>query len=414
MFDYDNWQELFSTLTRNKLRTFLTAFGVFWGIFMLVVMLGAGNGLRNGAAKGFDGFATNRFFIWSQSTSIPYKGFKAGRDFDFENGDIEALRKQVPECEVISARNQKGEYGNNSAVTRGVRSGNFGIMGDFPELTKVQPIKNLKGRFINPIDISQRRKVAVIGRKVYEALFGKEPDALGKTIRISGIDFAVVGIIMSDKDRETANNIFLPFSTFQQVFNIGKKIGWFSIKSRSDVPCSETEKKVIRVLAQRHAISPDDKSAIGHWNAQEEWDKMNGLFTGIRVLVWIVGTGTLMAGIIGVSNIMLIVVRERTREIGIRRAIGASPLRILLQILTESVFLTTLAGYAGLLAGVWLLETVSNQLGEEGTDMFVNPSVDAGVMLSALAILIVGGLFAGLIPASRAIKMSTVDALRGE
>jgi putative ABC transport system permease protein len=416
MFDLDNWQELFGTLRRNKLRSFLTAFGVFWGIFMLVVMLGAGRGLQNGATRGFTGFATNSFFLWAQSTSVPYKGFKSGREFDFENDDIEALKKNVPECEIISARNQKGDFGNNSAVTHGTRAGSFQVLGDFPQFLQIQPVKKLEGRFINPLDIRFNRKVAVIGKKVVETLFGKDTAVIGQSIGIAGIPFLVVGVIRTAKSKEdeTLESIYLPFTTFQRTFNMGKRVGWFSITSKEGIPCSITEEKAMKVLAERHSISPEDKSAIGHWNKQEQFNKMQNLFTGIRMLVWIVGTGTLLAGIIGVSNIMLIVVRERTREIGIKRAIGASPRVILLQILSESVFLTLLAGYFGLISGIFLMEGISSQLGEEGTDMFVNPSVDLFVALTSMGILVMGGLLAGLIPALRAIRIQTVEALRAE
>jgi len=416
MFDLDNWQELFGTLRRNKLRSFLTAFGVFWGIFMLVVMLGAGRGLQNGATRGFTGFATNSFFLWAQSTSVPYKGFKSGREFDFENDDIEALKKNVPECEIISARNQKGDFGNNSAVTHGTRAGSFQVLGDFPQFLQIQPVKKLEGRFINPLDIRFNRKVAVIGKKVVETLFGKDTAVIGQSIGIAGIPFLVVGVIRTAKSKEdeTLESIYLPFTTFQRTFNMGKRVGWFSITSKEGIPCSITEEKAMKVLAERHSISPEDKFAIGHWNKQEQFNKMQNLFTGIRMLVWIVGTGTLLAGIIGVSNIMLIVVRERTREIGIKRAIGASPRVILLQILSESVFLTLLAGYFGLISGIFLMEGISSQLGEEGTDMFVNPSVDLFVALTSMGILVMGGLLAGLIPALRAIRIQTVEALRAE
>ena len=416
MFDYDNWQEIVSTIKKNKLRSILTAFGVFWGIFMLLIMLGSGKGLENGTTSDFEGFATNSFYIWAQSTSKPYKGFKPNRSFDFVNDDIEAIRTQVPEAIVVSARNQIGDYGGNTEVVHKNKGGSFNVMGDFPDFLQIQPIKNLQGRFINQTDIGDKRKVVVIGNRVQETLFEKGDDPLNQYIRINGIYFRVVGCFKSEKTNdggELASSIFVPFSTFQQSFNYGNRVGWFSIVSRKDVPVTITQEKVMKLLKQRHSIAPDDKLAIGSWNPQLELDKMNGLFAGIRILIWIVGTGTLLAGVIGVSNILLIVVRERTQEIGIKRALGARPINIVSQIMAEAVFLTSIAGYVGLLAGVALIEFVSKQMKDE-VGMFRRPEINFSVAIAALCILIVGGLIAGIIPAMRAVRITPVKALRGE
>jgi putative ABC transport system permease protein len=414
MFDYDNWQEIFSTLKKNKLRSILTAFGIFWGILMLIVMLGCGNGLQNGASSDFSGFATNSFYLWTQSTSKPYKGFKRNRTFDFNNSDIQAIKDNIKEVEIASPRNQLGDYGSSANVIRGNKSGSFSVMGDYPEFTAIQPIKNLKGRFINHLDLIDKRKIAIIGNRSKDVLFGKEEDPINKYIKINGIYFLVVGHFKSEKTNdggELAESIFIPFTTFQNAFNSSNKVGWFSITSKEKIPASIAQEKVLEFLKQRHQIAPDDKQAIGSWNPQEELLKMQGLFLGIRILIWIVGIGTLLAGIIGVSNIMLIVIKERTREIGIKRAIGANPNKIIIQILTESIFLTVIAGYLGLLSGLLLLEFISNNLKDENA-MFRSPEVNLNITLIALLILVIGGLLAGLIPSRRAVKITPVNALR--
>ena len=416
ILDSDNWQEIFATLRKNRLRSFLTALGVFWGIFMLVVMIGAGKGLRNGATSDFSDFATNSFYLWTQVTSKPYHGFKRGRNFDFNNEDVMAIRKQIPEADVISARNQLGDYGGNSNVIHGIHSGSFSVMGDFPDVLAIQPIRKIKGRFLNQRDIQENRKVCVIGDRVENVLFDKERQVLGKYIQINGVFFQVVGHFKSEKTNdggELAQTIFVPFTTFQRAFHLGNRVGWFSITSKPGVPCDITEKKTIALLAKRHDVHPDDDLAIGHWNAEAEFSKMNGLFNGISTLIWIVGTGTLLAGIIGVSNIMLIVVRERTREIGVKRALGARPLEVVSQVLLESVFLTSTAGYLGLLCGLGLITAIGNLLGPD-VPMFRNPEVNLNVVLTALGLLVAGGLLAGLIPALKAVKIRPVEALRTE
>ena len=416
MFDLDKWQEIFATMKKNPLRTTLTAFGVFWGILMLIIMLGSGKGLQNGAMGDFDGVATNSFFVWAQKTTKPYMGMQPGRMFHYTNGDAEAL-KSIPELAVVCPRNQLGGYESANNVVRGNKTGSFTVMGDYPQLYSIQPLKITSGRFLNDPDLSEKRKVAVIGSKVRDILFDKNEDPLEKYITVNGIFFKVVGTFKpngsGEQTEEQANTIFLPFTTFQHAFDLGDRVGFFAITSRADVACSVSEEKTIAVLKSRHKIAPDDQLAIGQWNMEKEFNKVNGLFIGISWLVWIVGTGTLIAGVIGVSNIMLIVVKERTKEIGIRRALGAPPLAIVSQIILESVFLTSFAGYFGLVAGVGLLELVSSALGNSG-GMFRHPEVDFSVAMKALAILVVAGALAGFMPAKRAISVSTVDALRGE
>jgi len=420
IFDRDSWQEIAHTLKQNKLRSFLTAFGVFWGIFLLLIMSGAGRGLQNGAMDDFSDLATNSVFIWTRPTTIPYKGFPRGRRFYFNNDDIKALREQIPEIQYLGPRNQLGGHRGVTNVTRGLKDGAFNINGDYPEyrLIKLMPID--RGRFINNLDMRERRKVAVIGTRVREVLFEKEENPLGQYILVQGVYFKVVGVFSSnsegDKAEEETQTVFIPFTTFQHAFNLGKRVMWFSITSRPDVPATVVEKKAIALLAERHQISPDDQTAFGRHNVEKDFRKMVNLFNGINILIWFVGTSTLIAGVIGVSNIMLIVVKERTREIGIRRAIGATPFNILMQIMSESVLLTSISGYIGLFSGVGIIELVSYALSATGSkiDYFKNPEIDFKVAIIALSILVVSGMVAGLIPGQKAISIRPVEAIRVE
>lgn len=418
IFDSDNWQEIFATIKKNKLRTTLTAFGVFWGIFMLVIMLGSGNGLRNGVMKDFEGNATNSFFIWGQKTSKPYKGMKPGRRINYNNKDLLALN-QIEGLEVVAPMNQLGGYGGDNNVVRGLKTGSFSVMGEFPNIRRIDVINLEKGRFFNDNDIAEFRKVCVIGSRVAQMLFNKDEKPIGQYIRISGVYFMVIGVTKDagsgNSGREQTEKIHIPFTTFQKAFNYGDQVGWFAIRSKNSLPALEAEEKVMAVLKELHQIAPEDKMAIGHWNMQKEFDKMNGLFAGIEILVWIVGIGTLIAGVIGVSNIMLIVVKERTKEIGVKRALGATPFSVLMQIMLESVFLTALAGYSGLVAAVGLLEGISSMIpDDEGSSMFKNPEIDLHIALVALLVLVVSGALAGLIPGTRAVNINPVDALRAE
>ena len=415
--DLDHWTEIYAALAKNKLRTALTAFGVFWGIFMLMVLLGSGEGLRNGVTSNFAGSAPNAFYMWTQRTTKPYRGLPPGRGFDYRNADIEAIRQQVPEADVIAPMNQLRGFRGGNSVVRGLKSGGFQVMGVYPQVRKIDYIRIPEGRFINRLDLAEGRKVAVIGDRVREVLFEEDEEAIGETIRVNGVTFKVVGVFESGSTGEQAmreaEKIYTPFTSFQRAFNYGDEVGWFAITARPDVPASEVEEKVAALLRQRHRIHPDDTRAIGSWNMEVEYNKFQGLYGGISTLVWLVGIGTLAAGVIGVSNIMLIVVKERTKEIGLRRAIGATPMSITLQIIMESIVLTGLAGYVGLLAGIGLVEGVNVALASAGanTQMFQNPGVSLGHAGTALAILIVCGALAGLIPARRAIAISPVEAL---
>jgi len=420
VFDLDHWQEIWHTLKGNKVRTFLTAFGVFWGIFMLVVMLGSGNGLQNGVYREFTGIATNSFFVWTQRTSKPWKGLPAGRGFYMTNEDHAAIREQLPEARIVAPRNQLRGYGSANNVTRGARAGGFTVMGDYPEVMEVQAMRILEGRFVNHLDIEQRRKVAVIGRRIYDVLFERGEDPIGESIRINGVYFKVVGLFDSprsgDQGDRDVQTIYLPFTTFQRAFNYGNVVGWFAITSQDDVPASTVERRVIALLKRRHRVAPDDERAFGHFNLEEEYQEIQGIFAGINGLIWIVGIGTLAAGVIGVSNIMLVVVRERTKEIGIRKSVGATPRSITVQVILEALILTAVAGYAGLMAGMWAIDLTNAVLQTSGAQpmMFHNPGVGLSTALQALAILVAAGILAGLIPAQRAVRVHPVEALRME
>lgn len=422
MFDRDRWQEIFHTLKKNKLRTFMTAFGVFWGIFMLIIMLGSGSGLENGVTEGMGNFATNSVFVWTQQTSIPYKGFPRGRRFWFRNDDIQALRDNIPEIEYLAPKIQGWSSGDGTNNTvRKDKTGAFSILGDYPEWNKIDPMDIFKGRFINDIDIREKRKVAVIGPRVEEVLFEPDENPIGEYIRIQGVYFQVVGVFRPLNTNinfggEKEQSIYLPLTTLQKTYNYGDVVGWFSITSKENVAASVVEEKAIKLLAVRHSVHPDDKEAFGHFNLEQEFKQMTGLFDGIAGLIWIVGVGTLLAGVIGISNIMLVIVKERTKEIGIQRALGATPMNVIIQIITESVLLTSVAGYVGLVFGVALVEGINYALVtfNAESEMFKRPQVDFQIAITALAILIISGIFAGLFPARRAVRIKPIDALRDE
>ncbi len=420
MFDLDRWQEIFSTVKKNKLRTFFTAFGVFWGIFMLIIMLGSGKGLHNGVSTGMGDMATNSMFMWTRRTTIPYKGFPRGRFYQFRNNDTQALIDNIPEIEHIAPRLQGWGGNGNNNVIRGERTGAFTIQGDYPAYNIIDPVKMLSGRFINKFDIDEKRKIAVIGIRVFDEMFEPGENPIGQYLRIQGVYFKVVGTFQSKKNDQQADRenqqICIPFTTLQKTYNYGDIVGWYAITAKSNSSVSIVEEKAKALMKTRHSISPDDDRAIGSFNVESEFKKMTKLFAGINGLIWIVGIGTLLAGVIGVSNIMLIVVKERTKEIGIQRAIGATPLNIITQIITESVFLTTLAGYIGLALGVGIVELVNYILVKTGADtaMFNNPEVDFDKAITALIVLVIAGALAGFIPAKKAVSIKPIDAIRNE
>lgn len=412
MFDLDKWKEIYAVLSKNKLRTFLTAFGVFWGIFMLILMLGSGQGMNNNIESTMGSYVTNSFFMGARRTSIAYKGYQAGRRVKFNNADIGAIQR-VPGVDKVCPRGQLGGHWSNNNVKRKGKIGAFSINADVPAYLDVNPMDILSGRFINEIDMRQKRKVAVIGKTVLAVLFDKKENPIGKYITVKGVSFQVVGVFTSmDDDEESDRNIYIPFSSFQQSFNYQDEVMWFAITSKIDIPVSITEEKVISLMAQRHQVSPKDNRAFWHYNMQKKFDKLSSLFSGIRILIWIIGIGTLLSGIIGISNIMMIIVKERTKEIGICRAIGATPAVIISQILLETLILTFIAGYLGLVAGIGLLELVNHF--NLASEYLQNPTVNISIALKALGLLVFSGALAGLLPAYRSVHIKPVDALKSE
>ena len=421
MFSKDNWDEILQALTANVFRTVLTAFGVFWGIFILVILLAAGNGLENGVKKGFDGIATNTMFMWSQTTSKAYKGLPKVRRYDFRNRDVASLREAFPDLLYVSPRNQLGDFNGTNNVVRGTKTSAFTIYGDYPELIKQQPMDIIKGRFINQQDILERRKIAVIGKGVIAELYGKEEEAVGTYVKINGINFMVVGVYKSKQQGGNAEqeqkNIFIPFTTFQQSFNYGDKVGWMALTAKDETSITDLKPKILEKIKALHSINPKDDRAVGNFDLYEQFNKVQSLFTILKIIAYFVGTLVLISGVIGISNIMLIVVKERTKEIGIRRALGATPAAIRGQILSESIFLTIISGMLGIAVATGLIALLNmflDSMPPNSNTMFANPSVDLRVVFVALLILVGSGLLAGFIPAQTAINVKPVDALRTE
>lgn len=416
MFDLDRFQEIWITITHNKSRSVLTAFGVFWGMFMLVVMVGAGVALERGMSSQIEGFATNSCFIWTNATSEPYKGFRKGRQWNMVNSDINLLQSQVSEIQHI-APVVFGDRGSSNNVHRNAKSGSFSLKGNFPSYNLIDNQKILRGRYINDIDIAQNRKVCVLGERVYEVLFPGNEDPIGKNIRVNGIYFQVVGVTRSTSNINIGGNsqetVVLPFTTMQQAFNMGHNIHFLAVTAKPGVKVSQLEERIHTVLKDAHKIAPHDKNAVGGMNIEDQFTMFLYLGIGIAALIWIVGLGTLFAGAVGISNIMLVTVRERTREIGIRRALGATPNNIMGQILSESVTLTLLAGTTGLMTGVGAL-SIAGKILENSEGFFKDPQISFTVAVGALAVLVIIGAFAGFLPANRAMKINAIEAIREE
>ncbi len=418
MFDWDIWQEIFATIKKNKLRTFLTGFSVAWGIFMLMILLGAGNGLSNGVSENFMRDAVNAMWIWSGRTSIPYEGMKENREIRFTNNDYE-LMDDFSEIGHISGR----YYINGNTFSYGGEYGEYTAITCHPDLKEVESIEMILGRFINPVDIRQTRKSVVLGKDIYDALF-KGREAIGEYVKINNIPFIVVGICREGGSTRH-RNAYIPVSTGQKVFNGANRLHNFAltIDAGSVEESQAIEEKIRSSLARKHKFDASDLSAIGSYNKLENYLETMRIFQAIRIFIWIIGTGTLIAGVVGVSNIMLIVVKERTKEIGIRKAIGASPASVVGLVLLESVFITTIAGYIGLVLGTGLMEGlnffVEQQFaaaaasnGGNGDIIFRNPTVNINVALSATLLLIFSGALAGYIPAKRAARIKPIEALR--
>ncbi len=421
MFDLDLWKEIVSALKKNRMRSFMTAFGVFWGLFMLIIMSGMGKALENGVMDGIKAFASNSAFFWTEPTSKPYKGFQRGRNWSYKNTDIEYIRANISDVEYLSPRLFGGRSNQGDNTIRGKKTGAFNFYGDYPDFFKIDPWKPIKGRLLNEIDIQQNRKVCIIGERVEEVMFEKDENPIGEYLKINGVYFQVVGVVHPETNVNIGNGrkketIMIPFSTMQRTFNHGDVVHFFSVTSKPGVPVSKVETRLKELLKKRHNIAPDDLQAIGSFNIELEWKKFQGLFSGIQILTWIVGIGTLLAGVIGVSNIMLVIIKERTKEIGIQRAIGATPGNVIKHIVAESVFLTVLAGYIGLILGVGVLELVNMALQSVPEDevFLSNPEISFTMALAALSVLVVAGIFAGLMPARRAVSIKPIDAIRDE
>ncbi|MBZ9631008.1 ABC transporter permease [Salegentibacter sp. LM13S] len=421
MFSRDKWSEIIEALSANWFRTLLTAFGVMWGIFILVILLAAGKGLENGVKQGFGGIATNTMFMWTQTASKPYKGLPKGRRYNFKTSDVEALRENVPGLRFISPRNQLGGFGGNNNVVRGLQTGAFNVYGDYPEIIQQEPMDVTSGRFINYLDIQDKRKVAIIGEGVRRELYEKNEEVLGTYLKINGVNFMVIGTYKKKgggggNAEEAQKEIYVPFTAFSQAFNMGDTVGWMAITANDENSITSLKSSVLDLIKSRHSIHPEDDRAVGNFDLYEEFNKINGLFVALKAVAYFVGILVLLSGIIGISNIMLIVVKERTNEIGIRRALGATPWSIRGQILMESIFLTIISGMTGIIFATGIIAGINYALSGMDTSemMFANPSVDLGVVITALMILICSGLLAGLIPAQNAIKIKPVDALRTE
>ncbi len=420
MFNRDRWKEILEVLTTNWFRTVLTAFGVFWGILILIILLAAGKGLENGIKADFGDIATNTMFMWTRSTTKAYAGLPKDREFEFKIQDVQTLWDNIPNLRFVSPRNRLGEYrGGGSNVVRGIKTGAYNVYGDYPEIINQDPMTITSGRFLNHNDIREKRKIAIIGRGVRDDLYEKGEEVIGSYIKIQGVNFMVVGTYKknsNDGDGEEAQKeIFIPFTTFSQAFNYGEDVGWMAITANDGHSISNLKGKIVDTMKEKHKIHPEDNRAIGYFDLYEQYNRVESLFGAMGFIAYFVGVLVLLSGIIGVSNIMLIVVKERTKEIGIRRALGEDPWSIKKQILLESIFLTIISGMAGIVLGALFIYGVNALLDANGpVDMFLNPSVSLGVVSIALFILIISGLLAGFIPAQSAIKVKPIDALRTE
>lgn len=416
MFDIDIWQEILATIKKNKMRTFLTGFSVAWGIFMLMILLGSGNGLNNGVAANFMNDAVNAMWIWNGETTIAYEGMKTGRPIRFQNQDQEIVSK-VSGVGVSSGRYFMG----NTRYSYGKESGEYTTITCQPALKDVENLILNEGRFVNQIDIIQNRKVVVIGTDIKTALF-KDSIALGEYVNINMVPFKVVGIC-SEPGSTRNRNAYMPLSTAQMIFNGSNKIHNLALTINASTleESQAIEEQIRTALGKQHKFDPKDEGAIGLYNKLENYIQTMKIFQAIKIFIWIIGIGTLIAGIVGVSNIMLIVVKERTKEIGIRKAIGASPSSVIGLILLESIMITTIAGYIGLVLGTGLMEMINYfmiQSAGPATDqsetIFMNPTVDINIAIYSTLLLIVAGAIAGYIPAKRAASIKPIVALRDE
>jgi len=411
LFDSDTWQEIYGSIRKNKVRTGITIIGVLWGIFLLVVLLGAARGLENSFNKAFGNFATNSVFVWTQFTDTPFKGFQKGRRFRLNMKDIQVLKSEyADEIKLLAPRNQ-----TMNLIVKDFKSGSFKVSGDFPVLDQIQKKKLIYGRFLNQNDINSSAKVTVISEDMYKQLFEKDEMPIGQNIKINSINYKVIGVYEPsntiDFDGDTA---YIPFSTFKKVYNTANNIDWMMITANEGIDIEQMESDVLLTLKNLHKVHPEDERAFGSVNLGKEIAKFTGFLTGMQFLTWFVGIATLIAGVFAIGNILLITVKERTKEIGIRRALGATPKSIRQQIILESVFLTTVAGMIGIILGATILMIIDTLFGQGVDATLVNPTVNIPIILAAFTTLVVLGTLIGLIPAHMATIVKPIEALREE
>ena len=416
IFDKDTWQEIFGSIRKSKLRTAITVIGVLWGIFLFITLLGAARGMENGFDREFRNLATNSIFLWAQRTGMPHKVFQRGRRLRLKIQDVDAILKQSQNVEFIAPRSVQGVFGGAPAsIKRKTNTKTYKLFGDYPILDNVNKVKILEGRFINSRDINEARKVCVIGEKIVDELFEKDENPVGDFLEVNGSFFQIVGMY---KDNQTSfegdDSIYIPFSTYRKINNTGDNIGWMVIAAKSDANILKVEENVKSILKRRYGVHPDDDRAFGSFNFGEMFGKITGFVKGMKFLTWFVGIATLIAGVIAIGSILLITVSERTKEIGIRRAIGATPGNIKGQIILESVFLTLVAGILGIIFAGGILMMINASLTDGDGIPFVNPTVNTTIALGAVGALVTFGTLIGLIPAQRAISIKPIDALREE
>ena len=412
-FDIDRFREILDTLSRNKSRSFLTGFGVFWGVFMLVALLGGGQGLKELLQNNFEGFATNSAIIFAQPTTKPYAGFRKERKWSMVYSDVERLKRQVPELETVSPVVSRW---NGSAVN-GDKKTNCTMKGLLPDYREVETPQIYYGRYLNEMDIMQNRKVCVIGKKVYKDLFPGDGDPCGRRICVDDIYYDVVGVDYSSGNMSVngrnESSVIVPLTMMQKAYNLGDSVHLICVTAKPGVTMNSITQKMRTVIAQAHKVDPADEKAVTVFNTEVLFGMLDNLFSGVNFLILLVGIGTLLAGAIGVSNIMMVTVRERTTEIGIRRAIGATPRNILGQVISESVILTAVAGMSGILFAVAVLEML--ELGNTADGIVAaHFQVRFWTAVGALVLLAVLGVLAGLAPAMRAMSIKPVDAMRDE